>query len=160
MKPTINSIKHYVQVLTTAIASGGIAAFDLINTVPKGAARANTADVEEGAIIKACFVEFWLKADNPNFTVNGALFKMPAGVAGPTFAQMNNMSGYPNKKNVLEFHQGLAPSGDQVMAMFRGWYKIPKGKQRFGLGDVLRVEFSMTGSPGDVCGFATYKEYE
>ncbi len=160
MKPTINSIKHYVQVTSTAIASGGIGAFDIINAVPKGAARVATADVEEGAIIKACYIEFWIKADTANFTGNGALFKMPAGVAGPTFAQMNNLQAYPNKKNVLEFHQGLIPIGDQVMAMFRGWYKIPKGKQRFGLGDILRVEFSLTGSAGDVCGFATYKEYE
>ncbi len=160
MRAPIHSIKHYVQNASTAIASGGIAAFPLVTALAKGATRDSTDDVEEGAVIKACYVEYWVKADNPNFTVNAALLKLPVGVSTPSFAEMQNISAYKNKNNILEFHQGLAPSGDQVMSMFRGWYKIPKGKQRFALGDVLQVEFSLTGSAGDVCGFSTYKEYE
>ncbi len=160
MKATINSIKHYIQTPALGVASGGIAIVDISVAVAKGAARANTFNVEEGSTIKAVYLEFWVKADNPNFTVNAAFLKMPASVASPTFAQMNNLQAYANKKNILEFHQGLAPSGDQVMALFRGWYKIPKGKQRQGLADVLRIVFSFTGSAGDICGMSTYKEYE
>ncbi len=160
MKAQINSIKHYVHVVATGIASGAATQFNIVSVVAKGAARATTADVEEGAIVKAVYLEFWVKADNPNFTVAGVFVKMPSGAASPTFGNMANLGAYPNKKNVFEFHQGLAPSGDQVMPLFRGWYKIPKGKQRFGLGDDLAVKFSFSGSAGDVCGFSTFKEYE
>jgi len=42
----------------------------------------------------------------------------------------------------------------------RGWYKIPKTKQRFGLGDRLVLQIASQGTDAlDFCGFATYKEY-
>ncbi len=160
VRPQVHSIKHYVQTPALGVASGAIAIVDVSVAVAKGAARVNTFDVEEGCSIKAVYLEFWVKADNPNFTVNACILKMPASVASPTFAQMNALQAYPNKKNILEFHQGLAPSGDSVLALFKHWVKIPKGKQRQGLADVLRIVFSFTGSAGDVCGFSTYKEYE
>ncbi len=158
--PVINSIKHFIQTPATGIASGASLGTSLIATVAKGAARAATTSVEEGCIIKAIYVEWWVKADNPNFTVNCAIVKLPSGAVGPTFTDLNNMQAYINKKNVFEFHQGLAPSGDQTLAMFRHWIKIPKGKQRFGLGDSLKVFTSFSGSAGDVCGVTIYKEYE
>ncbi len=160
MQAPINTIKHYVHTPVAGIASGVANGFNLVNALAKGTARTSPTHVEEGAIIKAVYVEYWVKADNPNFTVNASLQKQPGGIASPTFAEMANMGSYANKKNVFDFHQGLAPSGDQVLPMFRGWYLLPKGKQRFGLGDILSVKFSFTGSAGDVCGFATFKEYE
>ncbi len=160
MRPIIKSIKHYVHLPATGVASGAIGNFIMVEAIAKGAAVANASDVEEGAIIKACYVEMWVKSDNPNFTVSGLIMKRPANVTNVAFADMGNLGAYPNKKNVLEFHQGLSPSGDQVLALFRGWYKVPKGKQRFGLGDKLSVTVAFTGSAGDMCGFATYKEYE
>ncbi len=160
MRQIINSIKHYVHFPATGIASGALLGSNIIIAVAKGAARAVASDIEEGAIIKAVYIEWWIKADNPNFTVNACIVKLPSGAAAPTFTEMNNLGTYANKKNVLEFHQGLAPSGDQVMALFRGWYKIPKGKQRFGIADKLKVITTFTGSAGDICGFSTYKEYE
>lgn len=159
MRSPINSQKLYTHTPAAGVASGATLNITIVNTVAKGAALANAFDIEEGNLVKAVYLEFWVKADNPNFTVNAAWMKRPAGVAGPSFAQLGNMGTYPNKKNVFEFHQGLAPSGDQTLAMFRGWYKIPKGKQRFGLGDVMSLIFSFTGSAGDVCGFATFKTY-
>ncbi len=160
MRPITNSIKHFVHTPAAGIASGASTGTSIIVTVAKGAARATTANVEEGAIIKAVYIEWWVKADNPNFTVNSAVIKLPSGTAGPTFAELQNLSAYINKKNIFEFHQGLAPSGDQTLAMFRHWIKIPKGKQRFGLGDSLKVFTSFTGSAGDICGVFIYKEYE
>ncbi len=152
------SIKHYVHTPATGIASGAALEIALVSTIAKGAAVALASDVEEGTIVQAVYVEYWAKADNPNFTVNAAIFKRPAGVVAPSFAQMANLGSYPNKKNILEFHQGLAPSGDQVIALFRHWIAIPKGKQRMGLGDVVSIKVSFTGSAGDICGFATFKE--
>ena len=50
---------------------------EYLSAIAKGAAIANDFEVEEGAVIKACYVEFWVKADNPNFTVSAALLKRP-----------------------------------------------------------------------------------
>ncbi len=160
MRPVINSVKHYVHQSPTGSASGALSNFILVDTIARGATVTAAAEVEEGAIIKACYVEFWVKADNPNFSVSVALLKRPANVTNVTAANLVNMGAYPNKKNVFEFHQGLVPSGDQTLAVFRGWYKIPKGKQRFGLGDKLSIALTFTGSAGDFCGFTTYKEYQ
>ncbi len=44
--------------------------------------------------------------------------------------------------------------------LFRGWVKIPKGKQRFGLGDEFIVAFESVGEAAQLCGFSTYKEYK
>lgn len=160
MLSPIKSIKHYVHTVATGVASGGLLSVTIVSAIARGQAIANSFEVQEGAVIKAVFCEYWIKADNPNFTVAAAIVKRPANVAGPTAANLATMGGYANKKNVLEFHQGLAPSGDQVMALYRHWIKIPKGKQRFGLLDKLVVTLTFTGSAGDVCGFSTFKAYE
>ncbi len=131
-----------------------------MQTVAKGAAIAATSSVFEGATVKAIYTEYWCKADNPNFTVNAIICKIPGSGTDPTFTEMNNLQTYENKKNILEAHQGLAPSGDSVLALFRHWIKIPKGKQRMGLGDKIKVFVSFSGSAGDICGLATYKDYE
>ncbi len=160
MKSPIHSNKHFVHTPATGVASGAALTVNLVAAIAEGSARTDARQVTEGATIKALFLEYWVKADNPNFTVAGAFCKIPGGGAlSPTFSDMANMGSYENKKNVFEFHQGLAPSGDQTLALFRQWYLIPKGKQRMGLGDKLSATFSFTGSAGDVCGFATYKEY-
>ncbi len=160
MRPVVNAIKHYVHTPSTGIASAGILAQKVITTVVKGAARSSPDVVEEGAIIKAVYVEWWCKADTSGFTVESAIIKLPSGAVGPTATELGNLGAYLNKKNVFEFHQGLAPAGDQTLALFRHWIKIPKGKQRFGLGDSLKVFTTFTGSAGDVCGVYIYKEYE
>jgi len=159
VRPVIHSVKHYVHTPALGIASGAKNGIDIVDAITQGSSRTNAFDVYEGTTIKAVYVEYWVKADSPNFTVNGALIKLPASIGDPSFTEMNNLGTYENKKNILEVHQGLAPSGDQVLPLFRHWVKIPKGKQRFGLGDRLRLTISFSGSNGDVCGFSTYKEY-
>ncbi len=159
MKATINSTKHYIQTAASAIGNGAKLGIDVLDAVAKGTVRTATIEVDEGCIVKAMYLEYWVKADNPNFTVTGFVCKLPSGVTAPTFTNSQNLQAWENKKNVFETHQGLAPSGDQVMALFRHWIKIPKGKQRMGLGDRIQVSVSMAGSAGDICGIAIYKEY-
>ncbi len=160
MKSPIHSNKHYVHTPAAGVASGGVFTVILTDAIAEGTTRTNARQVTEGALVKAMYVEYWVKADNPNFTVSGAFLKLPGGgTLAPTAANMAAMASYENKKNCFDFHQGLAPSGDQTLALFRQWYMIPKGKQRQGLGDQIVVTFAFAGSAGDVCGFATYKEY-
>ena len=133
--------------------------FQLVEALAKGAARTATSDVEEGAVVKAVYLEYWINGKMDDGTAQIIIYKRPAGVAGPTNAEMSNLAAYANKKNIFEMHQGLAPAGGNVVPMFRHWIKIPKGKQRFGLGDLLDVKISAVGSDLQICGFCTYKEY-
>ncbi len=163
MVAPINSIKHYVQMENSDIASGAKRTQNLVAAVGQASVAA-TQDVVEGSIIKAVYIEFWIHSEAVAGTENKfqlAIDKEPAGVAAMTFAQMNNMMAYPNKKNVLYFSQGvLGDLTTQSVPVFRDWLKIPKGKQRFGLGDELVLTVSATGAVFASCGFAVFKEYK
>ncbi len=160
MLAPIVSEKHYVHTPATGVASGAVLTVTIATALAKGTAIALPSDVIEGEVIKNVYLEYWVKADNPNFTVGVCFLKRPAGVAAPSVAEMANLGSYANKKNIFEMHQGLAPSGDSVMQVFGSWHKIPKGKQRMGLGDILALRVTFTGSAGDICGFATFKAYQ
>ncbi len=122
-----------------------------------------TSDVKEGSIVKAIFIESWIKSNasagtDTKFQLQ--LEKVPSGQDGATFTNLNNMQAYENKKNTLFFSQGVI--GDlttQAIPVVRNWFKIPKGKQRFGLGDRLVLNISATAAEVNNCGFSTYKEY-
>jgi len=43
--------------------------------------------------------------------------------------------------------------------MYKGWIKIPKSKQRMGLGDRIVVQTFAQALDMIDCGFETYKEY-
>ena len=122
----------------------------------------NAQDVVEGSRISAVFLEHWVKsfaATGEDMKFQLAVEKVPAGATAVTFAQLNALMGYPNKKNILYFTQGVI--GDlttQAVPIIRQWFKIPKSKQRFGLGDVLMMTLSSTSAALQNCGFATYKE--
>ncbi len=156
MKSPINSDKHYVHNLSTTIATGVRAAVNLI-TVDNDLAL--TSDVRIGAVVKAVYVEYWVASDGEVDSVNACVTKIGGGQSGPTYTEMQAMSTYLNKKNVLEFHQGLAPATGNIISIFRHWIKVPKGKQRFGSGDKFTLSISATGGTISFCGFATFKEY-
>ncbi len=160
MKPVIHSTKHYVQFTRSTVAATSLNNQELVEA--KESTTASTLnEVEEGAIVKAIFVELWLEnsANAGSFVVT--LFKNPGGVGTMTYANSISLGSYTNKKNVLYVTQGLT-SNDGVgnpIPLLRQWFKIPKGKQRFGLGDELTLTISNTGTDTvSYCGFATYKE--
>ncbi len=129
-----------------------------------GAASSQSDEVKEGSVIKAVFVEMWVKSNadaGQDTKFQLLLEKIPAGQTGVTFTQMNTLMSYPNKKNVLFYSQGVV--GDlttQAIPVVRQWFLIPKGKQRFGLGDRLVVNVSATAFGINSCGFSVYKEYQ
>ncbi len=151
--------KHYVHFPATAKATG------TAQTIPIAAAAVapattNSSDVTEGSVVKAVYVEMWGGAAAENQTMNACVVKNPSGVAAPTYAEMQNLGAYANKKNILQFHQGLAPANGVVIPLFREWIKIPKGKQRMGLADSIDLVVSATGTTISFCGDFTYKEYQ
>ncbi len=164
MLAPINTIKHYVQRTNLAVASGARTSFVIIQAVV-APATSNSSDVREGSIIKAVFIEIWVKgtgAADADTQFNILLEKLPgAASAGASYANMLNMGSYDNKKNILFAGQGVigGVGGGQGVPVMREWYKLPKGKQRFGAGDVLQVSVATTGEGMQVCGLSTYKEF-
>ncbi len=162
MKPIIQSRKHYIQVnLTTETTLATINAEQIILAVAPSAV--NTAkEVETGSIVKAVYVEMWLTSDDTagsSFVMS--LEKVDGGVpAAMTYTQSIDLENYVNKKNILYTTMGLVgPNDEQPLPLIRQWFKIPKGKQRFGLGDTFRLNISAITNGLTWCGFFTYKEY-
>ncbi len=163
MVAPINSIKHYVQSDNADILTTARRKIEVVEAVAQNAVS-NTQDVVEGSIVKAIFLEYWIHSESLAGIENKfqlVIEKAPSGTASVSFAEMNTLMGYHNKKNVLFFSQGV--TGDlstQGIPIVRQWFKIPRGKQRMGLGDTITVSISASGATFASCGFATYKEYK
>ncbi len=161
VRPVVHSVKHYAQTPINQIATG----VREINTVVTAVERttANTAtEVPEGAIIKAVYFEMWLQNQGNLGEFILTISKDPEGATGPTFNEHATLFFYTNKKNILYTSQGLTPN-DAISGpinVLRQWVKIPKSKQRFGLGDGIHLNISNVSSNDlNRCGFTTYKEY-
>ncbi len=163
MRAPIHSKKHIFQISQSTVAQ----ALN-VNTVFAQAlegAPSAPQHISEGSLVKACYVEFWVSMDSASvvgsYTV--ALLKDPGGNAGMTTAQMAALHDYDNKKNILFTSQGLlTPSDGGQVPVLRGWYKIPKGKQRFGLGDQLKISLrnnNLAAIDINFCGLAIFKEF-
>ncbi len=161
MRPVIHSTKHYVQIsLATVAASMVVNTFliDAVEVVDKNAVQ----EVEEGAIVKAIFVELWVLGASASASQISVLAKQPSGLPAFSTTDLAALGAADNKKNILYVTQGLA-SNDGIanpIPIIRQWFKIPKSKQRFGLGDHLTLQvFAQNAVALEICGFATYKEY-
>ncbi len=162
MRATINSEKHYRAISLNTVEFNTAESFELVVAVDvPGVAP---AEVRVGATVKAVWLELWylMSGSQPGFQVS-TFEKIVAGQDSPTSAQMSDLQGYPNKKNILQTYQGLVgDANSNPIPVFRGWIKIPKGKQRMGLGDSISVNVAARGEAGndlEICGMAIFKEY-
>ncbi len=161
MRAIITSNKHYVQTSLSTVLAGATLAIVYANAVDAPAAG-NAIQVATGSVIKAVFVEMWVRTgDTAPGTSLLTLQKLPGAATGDmTFAEAIDLHSYDNKKNILYHTQGLINDQDADATPFiRQWFKIPKSKQRFGLGDKLTLNVSAQALDNIICGFATYKEY-
>lgn len=155
------STKHFVPRTNGSVASGAIGVHQIVNAVAQDADLNTTDDVHEGEVVQAVWLEYWLNAvgvttDTGQFTL--IVEKIPANGANPTVTNMLNLQSYLNKKNILYTTQGnLNGLDSQSVPVLRQFIMIPKGKQRFGLGDRFVVSMLATGLPIDFCGMAIYK---
>ncbi len=163
MQAPINSNKHFVNRVSVAVASGNVLNMDIIDTV-NAPAVASSNQVRVGAIIKAVWVELWISsqaaANVAQFVLT--LMKLPAGLTAPTFSNLANLGAFPNKKNIFYTTQGNVSAsnvGANTVPIVRQFFLIPKGKQRFGLGDKLTLSITATAEGLLVCGMNIYKEY-
>jgi len=160
MRPVINSNKHYVQVSLATILAGVRLNTFIANAVD--APLANSAgEVRQGAVIKAVYVEMWVRTnDTSPGTALLSIVKTSGNAVAPTFVEHIALHTYAGKKNVLYHTQGLTNDQDaDAIPFLRAWVKIPKSKQRFGLGDSLVLTISAQALDQNICGFMTYKEY-
>ncbi len=163
MKAPITSKKHIVQISQGTIAQSAVEQTNLVEAIE---AQASTpTQVQEGAVVKAIYVELWL--GNASTSVVGSyttiLYKNPGGGHTATAAEVAALHDYTNKKNILFTSQALVPptDGGQVVVL-RQWVKIPKGKQRMGLNDKIQLVTRNNNSTSvsiNFCGLSVYKEY-
>lgn len=162
MKAVIKSTKHFNQFSPTTVLVTSISNFDVLEAV--AVPDISTAiEVEEGSLVKQVYLEVWLTSEITETT--GAfqltLEKVPAGATPMTFAQSNSLGSYPNKKNVFYTTRGLSPNSTaNPVPIVRGWFSVPKGKQRMGLGDKVIMNITAITNPLTWCGFMLYKEYK
>ncbi len=160
VRPILSSIKHYVQNSLFTIASGAISNRIIIDAV-RVASASGLSEVIEGSVIKAVYLEYWVITDDASSgTVITTLEKIPSAAGSMTTSESAALDSYSNKKNIFYTQMGLiSPNVQFPTNVIKGWFKIPKGKQRFGLGDELRLNIHAQSNGISACGFATYKEY-
>ncbi len=164
MKAPINSNKHIVQTSLTSVAESTLVNITIVNSL-ETVTPANASHVTQGAVVKAVYLEYWVMSEGAQPTFgNLTVEKLPGTSTDMTFNDSADLYSYQNKKNILFTTQGLiGDSNSNPIPIMRQWVKIPKGKQRFGLGDRLKVNVSClnptAGAGIEVCGTAIYKEY-
>ncbi len=164
MLAPINTVKHYVGNPRFTVGLGTAITIEIVDVVAAPVST-NREKVAEGSLVKTVHYEYWILGGGATGTIAQFVMtieKIPSGLANPTFADMLNLGGYQNKKNILYTTQGNIPSfinGNNAVPIIRDWLLIPKGKQRFGQEDRLVVTFATVEQDLDVCGISTYKEY-
>ncbi len=160
MKPIIHSTKHIVQQSRSQTATVSISVIDIVKAV-EGTVASAVDEVIEGASVRAVYVEMWILDSSNDGSFVLTLEKLPSNLANMFFSNSNALGTYPNKKNILYTTQGLSPNNGvgNPVPIIRQWFKIPKGKQRFGLKDRLVLNITNNGLNNlEFCGFFLYKE--
>ena len=158
VRPTINSEKHLRQLPINQELAGTIRNIQVIKAV---ASPSTSSEIRVGAVVKAVYVEIWLLSGSSQpGSVTVSLEKLPGTSPEMSFVDSATLNDYGNKKNILYVTQGLTPdSNGNPVPFMRQWYKIPKGKQRFGLEDSLQLNLSANLETLDSCGVLIFKEY-
>ncbi len=163
MLAPINSVKHYVGQPLFTVGVGASVTLELVDVVAAPVST-NREKCNEGSLVKAIHVEYWILSDGVSGTVTTFIMtieKSPSNALDPAFSDMLNLGGYANKKNILYTTQGIVASDTvgQAVPIIRDWIKIPKGKQRMGQEDRMLITFASVNQIMHVCGMAIYKEY-
>ncbi len=164
MKAPIHSRKHYIQMSQFTVGQG-LAVNTTFSSAIEGA-PSTPSHIAEGSLIKAVWLEAWCNNDSASVvgSFTAGFLKNPGGNASPTTGNIAALHDYDNKKNILYTTQALVPTTDSsMMLIHKGWIKIPKGKQRMGLGDSLQFFIRNNNAAAidiNVCGLGIYKEYQ
>ncbi len=103
----------------------------------------------------------WIQTDDAALGSSIITLEKLSGASDSNMAAGDSaaLNSYDNKKNIFYTQMGLTPNNvTYPMATIRGWFKIPKSKQRFGLQDRVMLNVHAQSNGLTICGFATYKE--
>ncbi len=157
MRPKVHTEKHIVQHSVTNVSFGSTTNLVIVDAQ---AEPTGITQVREGAIVSAVYIELWIAGtDAQPSSVSVNLEKKLSADPPMSNAQAITLNNYPNKKNVFYITQGLVgDSNSNPIPFVRQWFKVPKGKQNFGLLD--RLILNITGLTNDIdfCGVFIYKE--
>ena len=158
VRPTINSEKHIVQIPFNANAIGETNVIGIVNARDN---RTNPTHVRIGSTVKAVYIELWILGDGQQTGTQITILEKTVGDAVIIdTTEMITLNEYRNKKNIFNITQGL--TGDEntnPVPVMRGWYKIPKGKQRMGQGDGITIATTSQVTGYSFCGNVIFKEY-
>ncbi len=160
VKAMIHSEKRIVQITLGNITGGAVGGLELVIAKQDPTASA-PQDVEIGTTVKAIYLELWLLGTGQQPNTSSVIVEKIQNSAGTAaVADMQNLNGYANKRNILEMHQGLiGDANTNPTPFYRNWIKIPKGKQRFALGDSLSFIIHAITEDIQFCGVAIFKAY-
>ncbi len=160
VRPVVHSTKHYVQQSIATVAGGAVLTETMIAAVARDDINV-VAEIAEGSIVKAVYIEVWARAGSAT-PASGqfVIYKKQSDTTDPTATEMAALGDWNNKRNIFYTTMGLINDQDaDAIALFKGWIKIPKGKQRFALDDQFKWAYFTPTIDVQLCGFATYKEY-
>ncbi len=160
MRPRVITRKHIVQLSLQTATAGNRTNNTIVDSVAV-LAKNTPSEVEEGSTISAVYCEYWLTTNTANMGTAIFILEKVSGqsTTSANAGEMASLDTYPNKKNILYTFMGLTNNNVGVsMPIIRKWVKIPKSKQRFGLGDKLVMTYLAQTEDHKLCGFALYKE--
>ncbi len=162
VRPMVHSTKHIVQQSIAEVAAGAVGTAGIATAVAVGT-KSSANHVEEGSSVKAIYIERWIRTGTSSLLGNGVtiVYKKMSDSSNPSATDMAALHDWDNKKNILYTTQGLFNSEtESATVVLRNWIKIPKGKQRMGLGDSINISTFASGVALDICGMQIYKEYQ
>jgi len=160
MRAVINSEKRILQVTLSSVATG-TTGYQTLVKAEQSVGSTDPTSVAAGSVVKAVYLELWILAGAQQpATTTTIVYKLATGADNPSSVDMGNLNAWVGKKNILESHQGLVgDANSNPIPFYRGWIKIPKGKQRFGLGDQLNFAVKSITDSVEFCGIAIFKVY-
>ena len=161
VRPTITSEKHINQSSQQTLTGPGTIVAVNLATAKHAVDPASANDVPVGATIKAVYVELWILAEgNAIGATTVTVEKLISGSGSMSFGNSSALHNYDNKNNIFYSTQGIMGEANTNPTPFvRQWIKIPKGKQRWSLGDKLVINISAITSDITFCGLYIYKAY-
>ncbi len=162
-RPVIDSNKNIVSAFT-ALADGTKLNVTIAEA-QDSATLAVSKDVERGCVIKAIWIEFWISATAvvaPAVTngIDCYLWKNPgSNLTSPT----PGTEGTSNEKRfIFRVWKGLIGTRTEGFEpyTFKGWIKIPKGKQRMAANDLWQIVLLSSGVNAIFCHKFVYKWYK
>ena len=158
MRPRVNTEKHIRQLPIDSVGTGTINNATVLVAVDQPSS--NAIDVRVGSVVSAVYIELWVLAGSQQpGSITVTLEKLVAGQTPMSFVQGALLNEYPNKKNIFYTTQGVTPDANGNPVPFvRQWIKIPRGKQRMGLGDSMVLNVQANVENETICGVFIYKE--